>query len=424
MSPPPATGSIAKLDPAFQHKSHVISKNIHHPTIPVVTDSGGHWSSGSSLLAAPGRSSAAAFNSEAAAATLNSAEPNAAVAADAVDAAAEDAAAVAAGNAVTDADEGDADDSNDGDGSDDSNEPPAKQLSKPLQTPHTVHRKRPQSPSPVIGETAGAQDSNNASGRQEFETESVDGGVRRRTHLRTGSEETTQAGDSSSSPPPSDGDLAGIGSGSDPGESNPSSRTLIAVETPASACLLTPVQHEPPARPPLPPTRTPQHPGLILPASTNGVSTVHLGVTTTRSVARSAADTLCRPSQTVADLALRCDNTVHQCATLRVTLWAVDVNLKVTSAIGPKVMLEYAGVPTLGSGVVENGKGSSVENQRTLRDLYGLARKGQRIERMLRGREGERYLQILQPLRRRGALEIVGVSGMLVELLGENVSFL
>jgi hypothetical protein len=125
----------------------------------------------------------------------------------------------------------------------------------------------------------------------------------------------------------------------------------------------------------------------------------------------------------VNDFAKRCDNTVHQCATLRATLWAVDANLKVTSAIGPKVMLGYAGVPSLGSGVLESGSEFCVESKGSLREMYALARKGERIERMLRGREGERYLHILQPLRRRGESEIVGVSGMLVELLRDNVSF-
>lgn len=114
--------------------------------------------------------------------------------------------------------------------------------------------------------------------------------------------------------------------------------------------------------------------------------------------------------------AKRYDHIIHQCSTLRVTMWSVDWNLQVTSAIGPKVMLGYAGVPSLGNAVVENPE-AAVESAKSRRDQYLLARKGERLERILYGREGERYLHILTPLRKRASPEIIGVSGMLVELV-------
>jgi hypothetical protein len=122
----------------------------------------------------------------------------------------------------------------------------------------------------------------------------------------------------------------------------------------------------------------------------------------------------------VASLAKRYDHTVHQCSTLRTSIWAVDSTLKVTSAIGPKLMLGFAGIPSLGKSIMD-GTETSVESKRTIRDRYALVRKGERVERILRGPGGQRYLCILAPSRSRAGSDTTGVSGMLVELSGDTL---
>lgn len=133
-----------------------------------------------------------------------------------------------------------------------------------------------------------------------------------------------------------------------------------------------------------------------------------------------AVDCGCSIHSGVTSRAKRYDHTIHQCSTLRTTMWSVDWNLQVTSAIGPKILLGYAGVPCLGKAIME-GSETAVESSRTRREQYLMARKGERLERMLGGPDGERFLHILTPIRKRGSSEIVGVSGMLVELMKGTV---
>jgi hypothetical protein len=117
--------------------------------------------------------------------------------------------------------------------------------------------------------------------------------------------------------------------------------------------------------------------------------------------------------------AKRYDHTVNLCSTLGVIMWSVDSNRKVTSAIGSKQMLGYAGVPSLGRNILE-GTETSVESKRTVRERYAFARKGERIESVLSGPGGERYLYILAPMRPRGSTEIAGVSGTMIEISGDT----
>jgi hypothetical protein len=121
----------------------------------------------------------------------------------------------------------------------------------------------------------------------------------------------------------------------------------------------------------------------------------------------------------LASHAKRYDHTVHLCSTLGVVMWSVDSNRRVTSAIGSKHILGYAGVPSLGRNILE-GTETSVESKRTVRERYAFARKGERIESVLSSPGGERYLYILAPMRPRGSTEIAGVSGMLIEISGDT----
>lgn len=110
----------------------------------------------------------------------------------------------------------------------------------------------------------------------------------------------------------------------------------------------------------------------------------------------------------------RYENIVNQCLSLRMSTWSVGNDMKVTSAAGPKTMLERAGVPPLGRSVGEVLPDPSAKEH--IRLQYRKAMNGERVEFMIEGGNGERFLKVLAPLRRRGSTGTFGVTGMLVEV--------
>lgn len=112
--------------------------------------------------------------------------------------------------------------------------------------------------------------------------------------------------------------------------------------------------------------------------------------------------------------ARRYDHVVHQCVGLASAQWCTDTRFTVTLAIGPKGLLGYAGVPSLGRSVLD-GTETAIEDRQSTTNKYSVSLKGKRLEWIAEG-GGSRYLIVLNPYRKRNGMEVSGVSGLIVEL--------
>lgn len=122
------------------------------------------------------------------------------------------------------------------------------------------------------------------------------------------------------------------------------------------------------------------------------------------------------PSATasVMNRARRYDHVVHQCLALASAQWCTDVSFKVTLALGPKAMLGLAGVPSLGKNVLE-GTETALEDRASIKKRYVMAAEGKRLE-WIATHQNSRYLIVMNPYRKRNSKDVVGVSGLMVEL--------
>ena len=111
--------------------------------------------------------------------------------------------------------------------------------------------------------------------------------------------------------------------------------------------------------------------------------------------------------------ARRYEKVVNHCVSLSCAQWCTDKNLQITISLGSKALLRLAGVGSHGGMVCEE-MNEMIESKHSMRMRYNSAVKGQRME-WLATNGRKRYLVVLGPRKRNGS-EIVGVSGLLMEL--------
>lgn len=98
---------------------------------------------------------------------------------------------------------------------------------------------------------------------------------------------------------------------------------------------------------------------------------------------------------------------------LSTSFWSTNMELQVISHFGPRNNLLHAGVPNVGKSILEGF--SSLPAKTEMRERYGTARSGHRVERVVVV-STKHYLEVLAPLRDSNGVT-VGVSGMLLHLM-------
>lgn len=113
--------------------------------------------------------------------------------------------------------------------------------------------------------------------------------------------------------------------------------------------------------------------------------------------------------------ARRYEHVMMNCLGVGCAQWCTDRLLRVTLAVGTRVLLSLVGVGPVGSGAVDcAGDSSSMENKETQK-RYNMALSGQKTEWII-STEKRNVLVVLAPFRKRSGGEIAGVSGIVLEV--------
>eukprot|EP00189_Rhodosorus_marinus_P007460 CAMPEP_0184753832 /NCGR_PEP_ID=MMETSP0315-20130426/44298_1 /TAXON_ID=101924 /ORGANISM="Rhodosorus marinus, Strain UTEX LB 2760" /LENGTH=699 /DNA_ID=CAMNT_0027233223 /DNA_START=660 /DNA_END=2759 /DNA_ORIENTATION=- len=105
-------------------------------------------------------------------------------------------------------------------------------------------------------------------------------------------------------------------------------------------------------------------------------------------------------------------------ASLQVTIWTLDKNIKCTSRHGPEVMAFHGHIPKVGDNIIEQVERNSTEGTQWKKlEPYMQARSGKRVERTFL-HDGKRFLQIFSPLGSERSMPMFPTSIMCVEIAG------
>lgn len=114
--------------------------------------------------------------------------------------------------------------------------------------------------------------------------------------------------------------------------------------------------------------------------------------------------------------ARRYEQVMMNCLSAGCAQWCTDKLLRVTLAVGTRALLGVVGIGSVGSNAVDSASESTPpDNSKEMRKRYNNVLRGQRMEwTMSSGRR--RVLVVLAPFRKRTGVEIVGVSGVVLEV--------
>ncbi|KAJ8900718.1 hypothetical protein NDN08_000019 [Rhodosorus marinus] len=105
-------------------------------------------------------------------------------------------------------------------------------------------------------------------------------------------------------------------------------------------------------------------------------------------------------------------------ASLQVTIWTLDKNIKCTSRDGPEVVAFHGHIPKVGDNIIEQVERNSTEGtQWKMLEPYMQARSGKRVERTFL-HDGKKFLQIFSPVGSERSMPMFTTSIMCVEIAG------
>lgn len=113
--------------------------------------------------------------------------------------------------------------------------------------------------------------------------------------------------------------------------------------------------------------------------------------------------------------ARRYEHVMMNCLGVGCAQWCTDRLLRVTLAVGTRVLLSLVGVGSVGSGAVDCAGDSSSTENKEMQKRYNMALSGQKTEWII-STEKRNVLVKLAPFRKRSGGEIAGVSGIVLEV--------